>query len=306
MSAGTPIQWCDDTCNPTSGCDGCELFRPLDPDKATCYARVVHLQRLTKAPALKATGYYAPAFSEVRMIPGRMEAAARHKDLRGTWRDHKPWLDGLPRCIFVGDLSDVMSLGVSDHFIETQIFQPMESERGRRHIWMLLTKRPARLAELSIERGGLPDNCIAMTSITNQRTAETRLPHLMRVRAACRGVSAEPLLGPVDLRPWLWAGDAPGLDWIIVGGESGPNARRASIAWIRDIVAQARTSPHAALFVKQLGRLPWLTLNGVGNPPIEGRLALKDDKGGDWLEWPDDLRIREMPEHCAWVAGGAS
>jgi protein gp37 len=141
-----------------------------------------------------------------------------------------------------------------------------------------------------------------------------------------RFVSAEPLLAPIDFRPrpssdfCIRCGegaDAPhdhpdgyrtrGLDWIIVGGESGPRARPFDLAWARDIVAQCRTAGVAA-FVKQLGarptegthRVPW----GRGYPSPQAAmtyrdepkpLTLKHSHGSDMSEWPDDLRIREFP-----------
>jgi protein gp37 len=295
MSAGTPIQWCDDTCNPTSGCDGCELFRPLDPDKATCYARVVHLQRLTKAPALKATGYYAPAFSEVRMIPGRVAEAARRKSLYGTQRDCKGWLDALPRVIFVGDLSDIFSRAVTDEFLEREVFAPMEGEHGRRHIWIVLTKRPQRMAEFSRARpGGLPRNVCAMTSVTDRRTYQARVPHLLRVEAAYRGLSCEPLLE--DIAPCMDGLKSDMIQWVICGGESGPQARPCDLAWVRGIVRQARSSG-VAPFLKQLGARP---IDNWTRKP----LLLRDSKGGDWNEWPDHLRVRQMPDFSVIVAEG--
>lgn len=215
------------------------------------------------------------------MIPGRIAEAARWGDLRGENRAGKPWLDGLPRCIFVGDLSDIMSAAVTDDFLEREIFAPMESDKGRRHIWMVLTKRPKRLADFSERRpGGLPRNVIAMTSVTNQATAEARLPHLRRVQARWRGVSAEPLLGAVSLAPWLsW------ITWVIIGGASGDNAGQTPVEWI-EALARESVGAACATFVKQLGSKP--TNDG-------GALAINHAKGGNSDEWPASLRVREMP-----------
>jgi protein gp37 len=155
--------------------------------------------------------------------------------------------------------------------------------------------------------GGLPRNCVAMTSITDQRTADARIPHLRRVRARWRGVSAEPLLGPVDLHSphikietWLvgesFDGPKPldGIHWLILGGESGPNARDCDLTWITDLVAQGRRAG-IAVFLKQLGASPVRasTLQGMEGFDI---LHLADEKGGDWDEWPAGLQIREMPD----------
>jgi protein gp37 len=91
-----------------------------------------------------------------------------------------------------------------------------------------------------------------------------------------RFVSAEPLLGPL---PSL---DLTGIDWLIVGGESGTDARPMRLDWVRAVIDPARTAG-TALFVKQLGTA-WAKENGAA-----------DKKGGDPDEWPEDLRVREYP-----------
>jgi protein gp37 len=125
-----------------------------------------------------------------------------------------------------------------------------------------------------------------------------------------RFISAEPLLEDVDLTPHLH-GDtlaAPGpsgfrkgprLDWVIVGGESGPGARPFCLSWARNIVHDCADAG-VGCFVKQLGTVPYETTpedgwDGVCQWPIETRLQLRDRKGGDLTEWPEDLRVREWP-----------
>lgn len=155
------------------------------------------------------------------------------------------------------------------------------------------------------------------TSVENQMMADARIPHLLRCPATVRFLSAEPLLGPVDLANIRKKGivtDAIGgvywaeangkkltidpigstyekiISWVIVGGESGPGARPCNIEWIRSIVGQCKTAG-VACFVKQLGANPELGLDecwGKDGPP-------GDAKGGDPDEWPEDLRVREMP-----------
>jgi protein gp37 len=177
------------------------------------------------------------------------------------------------------------------------------------------------------------------TSVENQATADERIPHLLKVPAAVRFLSVEPLLGPVDLSKWLACncpGDYPRADggphnrwcpmaldayvpriaWVIVGGESGPNARPCRIEWIRSIVKQCKAAG-VPCFVKQLGSRPVFFENakqetlsqwpkGVYFETISGRdddmeegptvAVLTDKKGGDWSEWPEDLRVREFPK----------
>lgn len=154
-------------------------------------------------------------------------------------------------------------------------------------------------------------------SVENELTAHERLPVLLETPAAVRFVSYEPALGPVDFTPYLWGrlepcADCPrdadclcgfrtrkdlgltALDQIIVGGESGPSARDFEVAWARDTIAQCKAS-RTACFVKQVGSKPMLTgLNGVNRDWPWG-FPMKDKKGGNPDEWPEDLRVREFP-----------
>jgi len=103
----TEIQWCDSTVNPTTGCDGCELWSEHGP--RTCYAGILHEGRMAKAlPDL-----YDKDFTQVRLAKGRMVKAAAWSDLAGTDRPDKPWLNGMPRTIFVGDMGDILSRTIS-------------------------------------------------------------------------------------------------------------------------------------------------------------------------------------------------
>ena len=176
------------------------------------------------------------------------------------------------------------------------------------------------------------------TSVEDQKAADERIPHLLETPAVVRFLSCEPLIGPVDLdkaqcelcgerddlgvaddgaTAWCmeceheasyghWMGATDQLDWVIVGGESGPRARPMDLAWARSLVEQCRAAGVAPV-VKQLGSRP------VSEWPVQGlphdaphhaygseddprcELKLRDRKGGDMAEWPEDLRIREFP-----------
>lgn len=92
--------------------------------------------------------------------------------------------------------------------------------------------------------------------------------------------------------------EQPGINWVIVGGESGPHARPCDVAWIRSIVAECREAEVPG-FVKQLGARPEQFRAPTGAPDDAGDvvpLSLRDPKGGDPDEWPEDLRVREVPE----------
>lgn len=129
-------------------------------------------------------------------------------------------------------------------------------------------------------------------SAENQEAADERIPILLDTPAAVRFVSAEPLLEAVDFdSPVLRHHYRPGhtIDWIIIGGESGPGARPCNVQWIRSIVQQCREAG-VPCFVKQLGA------RAVGLPrPSPGDVVVRRDrKGGDPTQWPEDLRVREM------------
>jgi hypothetical protein len=153
-------------------------------------------------------------------------------------------------------------------------------------------------------------------SVEDQKWADIRIPALLRTPAAVRFLSCEPLLGPIGLlgqadRGCEEAGPAithhgystqtdygtgtewdcehqAGIDWVIIGGESGPGARPMEIEWARTLVQQCQDSG-VAPFVKQLGA-------------IRGRELGAGSHGADWDAWPEDLRIREFPRTLEAVA----
>ncbi|MBI2393693.1 MAG: DUF5131 family protein [Deltaproteobacteria bacterium] len=279
MSRGTLIQWADDTVNPVVGCDGCELWGLTS---RICYAGKLHEIREGRPG-------YARDFGKPELFAGRMRAAARAPALQGLRRTAKPWLDGAPRLVFASDLGDALSSDVPFEFLETEILGQVSSEEGSRHRWLWLTKQPARMkkfSEWAMRRGWTwPSNLWVGTSVTAAANA-SRAAQLRGVGddRTTRFVSFEPLVEPVAFTELV-----VGIDWAIIGGESGKEARRFDTTWVFDAVAACRSS-NVALFVKQLGR------NVVH---AGAQLRLRDVHGGDWEEWPADLRIRELPRERA-------
>lgn len=203
--------------------------------------------------------------------------------------------------------------------------------------WLLLTKRPENIKRMwpavddiqPIFPGapgnlgksipckvplGCRHNVWLGTSVSDQATADKMIPELLKCRELCRVLflSAEPLLGPINLQPHLTQRgefvNAQGIncDWVIVGGESGNGARPCNVAWIRSIVDQCKAAG-VPVFVKQMGsnvqcptaeREQWMTdgratrLHTIGDTTL---LSLRAKKGGDMAEWPADLRVREFP-----------
>jgi protein gp37 len=281
MAEKTDIQWCDSTVNPTSGCDGCELW--LRGKIEVCYAGQHH----TRFQGSKA---YPGPFEEVHLHPGRMAQAARLSDLTGKvhltgkTHPHKPWLDGLPRIIFIGDMSDVLSRDVPFEYLRDEVVGAITSTAGARHLWMLLTKQTKPLVKFArrfIGGGGIwPSNLISGTSVTTQARI-SRVADLLKVPGR-RFISAEPLWEAVNL------GDLSSIDLVIAGGQSRKGAadKPCRVEWLRDLRDQCREAG-VCFFLKQLGANVW----------EDGRrLRLRDSShGGDWSEWPEDLRVREFP-----------
>lgn len=186
---------------------------------------------------------------------------------------------------------------------------------------------------LSAMDGGYLSNVWLGVTVENQLAAEERIPQLLQTPAAKRFISCEPLLEPIDLSRWLhllacpkhpdevkagWGhlecdcqdffsasrrmGIATSFDWVIVGGESGGNARICNLSWIQAIVSQCRTAK-IPCFVKQIGSNPFGVIYGdhwiLGkrqHAPYQERWSrIEDAKGADMNEWPKDMQVREWP-----------
>lgn len=262
----TTIEWTNETWNPTTGCDR------ISPGCDNCYAlpmakriKAMEQARGTAHPKYQTDGdprTSGPGFG-LAVHPDTLDEPTR-------WRT--------PRRVFVNSMSDLFHARVPAAFI-TDVWRTMQATP--QHTYQILTKRPERLARVLGKvhaEVGLTDplpNVWLGTSIEADDYAR-RADALRQAPAAVRFVSAEPLLGPL---PSL---DVHGLDWVILGGESGPGARPLELDWIRDVIGQCRAAG-AAPFVKQLGAV-WAKANGAS-----------DKKGGKPEDWPEDLRVREYP-----------
>lgn len=296
----TKIEWTDESWNPVTGCT------PVSTGCKNCYAAAIakrfwstQYPWVLDSPVPDSRyDYDRPRlFSDVQCHLERLNIPIR-------W--HKP------RMIFVCSMGDLFHENVPDSFID-QVFSIMgclEFPNMSIHTFQLLTKRSERMASYAKSRSDRmmcwPPNVWAGTSVENQKTADERIPHLLEVRAAVRFVSLEPLLGPVDLYRHLWEinpnyqpprfldhgesyNEPPdrrktdGLDWCIIGCESGPHRRECKLERVRDIVKQC-TRAGVLVFIKQLS--------------INGKVSRNPD------EWPEHLRRREMPAGIAAVKGG--
>lgn len=313
MSDKTGIEWCDATWNPVIGCSrvsaGCQ----------NCYAERQAI-RLINHPlwskVVKRTSH-GPAWTGTAILH------MNKLDQPEKWRE--------PRRIFVNSMSDLFHESLSEECI-ADVFNVMATTP--RHTYLVLTKRPKRMLDIMggpkhhhlwnarlWHRKVLPNVWLGV-SVEDQETADERIPLLLRTPAAVRFVSYEPALGPVDFTAIKYThspgyfGDAlqwhhqphgasgyPSIDWVIVGGESGPKARPCDIAWIRSAVEQCKAAG-VACFVKQCGSRPILDCPSgeEGEPQMRPdgsarywTIPMKDRKGGDMAEWPEDLRVRQFP-----------
>lgn len=281
MSYVSSIEWTDATWNPIRGCsrvsEGCK----------NCYA-----ERM----AARFSGEGMPYDGLAKMTPDGPRWTGKLSLVEGKLGEPLRWKN--PRRIFVNSMSDLFHERVSDQWLE-RIFKVMHI--AHQHTYQILTKRPKRMFDWMTRYWDNGKNKCAIdnlwlgVSVEDQKTADERIQFLLQTPAAVRWISAEPLLGPLILGDYLhFTGReretrTAKLDWVVVGGESGPRARPFDITWAYSIIDQCK---HAVvpIFMKQLGLRPrdarlW-----------DEFILLKNKKGGDMSEWPSDLRVREFPE----------
>ncbi len=201
-----------------------------------------------------------------------------------------------PRRIFVASSGDIFheSLGVEKIKLLFQIMR-----EAPHHTYQILTKRAERLAEFSDwwamqHCDPMPANWWMGVSVENRKTIP-RLAYLRQASVTVRWASLEPLLEDLGDIGGALRHDCPipdcdgipkgGLDWAVIGGESGRGARPCNTEWVRSIAEQCKAA-NVSYFVKQLGS--HVIQGGV-------RRFKKDRKGGDMDEWEHDLRVREFP-----------
>ena len=223
--AATKIEWTDATWNPVTGC------RKISPGCKHCYA-----ERMSKRLHAAGMPKYRNGFAVVTTHPDALDIPLR-------WRK--------PRAIFVNSMSDLFHDAVPDDFIR-QVFAVMAQAHW--HRYQVLTKRPERLLALN-ETLPWPPQVWLGVSVESDRYVG-RIDLLRQTDAAVKFLSLEPLLGPL---PGL---NLDGIDWVIVGGESGPGARPMDREWAADIRDQclAASVPFhfkqwGGVFKKRNGRL---------------------------------------------------
>jgi len=205
-----------------------------------------------------------------------------------------------PCTIFVADMFDLFHEAIPDHMI-LSVFEMMR--QCQHHVFLMLTKRTERMSHFGVLSDYTMRHVWPGTSVENEQTARERIPLLCKTRTlGKRFLSVEPLLDAVDLRLKTPCSDSVKplgcIDWVIVGGESGPKSRPFNLAWAKSLREQCEAAD-VAYFCKQLGSNPQVhsCRDESCTHPDCGmeRVKLKDRKGGAMEEWPESLRIREFP-----------
>lgn len=320
MSDKTSIAWTDATWNVVTGCT------KVSAGCAHCYAERIW----PRVAGNKATKYHWWKFSDVRCHPKDLDIPLKWKKPR---RIFVPSMGDLfhPSVPdeFIAAVFGVMAACPHHTFLVLtkrptrmrEWFVWVQSPRGcavdtmvQSCAWGMDVKLPLHKIKGTFLSYPWPlPNVWLGTSCEDQDAVDERVSTLQDTPAAHRFLSLEPLIAPIDLEyptgsnpeisccSDLMCGcrggpaNAPlihGLDWVIVGGESGPKARRCDRGWIRDIVRQCRDAA-TPCFVKQLGAFQ---LSSVPGSLLHVINQHKSRSGSDPSEWPEDIRVREIPE----------
>lgn len=323
MADGTKIEWTDATWNPITGCS------VVSPGCTNCYAMKLAGTRLRNHQSregLTRDTKAGPVWTgEVRFNPQWLDEPLRWKK---------------PRMIFVCAHGDLFAEGVPDEWID-QVFAVMALTP--QHTFQVLTKRPERMRDylanpdlldrlmteamqIDCEEGadwaadyhcghtkGLPlPNVWIGVSVEDQRRADERLPILLDTPAAIRWISAEPLLGPINIVDAMWAGDGPAeanlsatLDWVVAGGESGSCARPMHPDWARSLRDQCATARVPFLF-KQWGAFTptRITLTEFWNPGTARIGELIANANSKLEQYPADASNVVAMRHVGKKAAG--
>jgi protein gp37 len=241
MANGSAIEWTDATWNPVAGCT------PVSAGCKNCYAArmALRLSHMPNGVGEKYCGTAKRTRGGLPVFTGRINLDRASLDLPRSWR--------LPRLIFVNSMSDVFHEDVPLSYIQ-EIFQVMVD--CPQHTFQVLTKRPERASELAAELCW-PQNVWMGTSVEDDRVLH-RVDALRTIPAHVRFLSCEPLIGS------LTGLSLERIDWVIVGGESGPGARPMEKKWVLEIKRLCEKSA-VAFFFKQWGGINKKTTGRVLN-----------------------------------------
>ena len=242
MGQKSAIEWTESTWNPLTGCT------KISPGCKNCYAERMALRLRAMGQRNYVNGFTLTLHDQLLTLPLR-------------WRS--------PQRIFVNSMSDMFHEDVPAEFI-LRAFDVMQ--RANWHNFQILTKRAARMAELNSNLIWSPNIWMGV-SVENESYTE-RIEHLRRTGAVIKFLSLEPLLGPLDDL------HLEEIDWVIVGGESGPGAREMKAEWVKSIRDQCLNAG-IAFFFKQWGKPQF---NPDANDPTIAGDHPQHAKGGCQLD----------------------
>jgi protein gp37 len=256
MAAVTKIEWCDHTFNPWWGCT--QVSSLCDH----CYAMMLDARWYKRV-------HWGPA------APRRYFGDAH-------WREPLKWeraaqAEGRRHRVFCASMADVFDNEV-DHAVRDRLWSLIRQTPNLD--WVLLTKRIGNASDMLPDDWGAGYPNVWLLASVDQAGLERDVPKLLAIPAVVHGVSIGPQLATVRLGSYVKR-----LQWVINGGESGAGARPYHLEWGRSLVAECSRAG-TAMFMQKLGCKPF----EAGRP-----LPLRDYAGGDWNEWPADLRIRQFP-----------
>ncbi len=322
MSERTEIEWADHTWSPWRGCT------KVSPGCANCYAETISRRN----PAvLGSWGKGAQrVISKSWGLPYRWNRAHESgRSVRPTvfpslcdWLDDEVPIEWLARFLAL--------IHATPNLNWLLLTKRPENWKRVDEAWRVGNLlMPVRLWLARWHDGNAPDNVWFGASVEDQERANDRVPELLQIPAKVRWLSVEPMLGPVNLSRVAFKktgtfqnalNDRAGsraeemfgadfrvnrVDWVVIGGESGPKARGCDVKWVRSLISDCRLAS-VPVFVKQLGSRPFRSWDGPpGNtiPEIAATIgegwSFDHPKGGDPIEWPSDLRVREFPETCS-------
>lgn len=264
MGQKSAIEWTDHTFNPWWGCT------KVSPGCVNCYAETF------------SNRYKYDVFGPRK---------SRRTFGEGYWQEPIKWNRqaaqlGERKRVFCASMADVFEHNPRIEAEREKLWSLIEETPMLD--WLLLTKRPENMRRFAPWENEWPRNVWAMTSVENQELAQKRIPILLEVPAVVRGLSVEPLIGPVDLEPWL-----ENIQWVIVGGESGQGARQMKPDWVRNLRDQCTTAG-VPFFFKQWGEWTYIENeehSGSNEPLLTKRVGKKiagrELDGKIWDELPN-------------------
>jgi len=272
MAKNSHIEWTHHTFNPWWGC------KKVSPACDNCYAELW----------AKRMGHQLWGLDASRRFFGDAH-----------WREPLKWnqdarLNGRRERVFCASMADVFERRRDLNGERARLWELIDNTPNLD--WLLLTKRPQNVERIAPWGGQWPANVWLGTSVENQTLAEKRLPFLLRIPAAVRFLSCEPLLGSLNLRAWFKRKGFYPIDWIIAGGESGGHSRPMHPDWAISLLRQC-LSHNIPFHFKQWGQ--WVPAQLIEAPLNPRAIEIRDERPVDMVRLSKKLAGRIL-EGTTW------